>query len=363
MKKVLAFLMMVCIVLGISACNNDTGTYHEDRESELTSVTSQTPNNSSMTSSTTVSNNSSTYSSQYDYNEVTYISDREVDYYSADKKHTLFFGFKNAGYTLISASGTASISIYDNDNNKLFSKEVKFGQSNFSTWSNKFWSESKYLCSIDIKDSELKHSNTSYGILKLKVTLSNGLYFDEVNLNVYDLPQHEWQEATCTSAKKCKSCGKTSGSAKGHSYSSYDNKCYNCGKLNPEVQNVIKKCSLQLPSLPQTVHYKSSSGTIYSSVKVTKITYEFEYYGDGKVILTCKFSGEKIYDYRGSGQSDDCKISWKLYAPDGSVFRAGTFSSPSISVGESFSNQEEDLIYNFEASDPGAYKLVILNTN
>lgn len=173
---------------------------------------------------------------------------------------------------------------------------------------------------------------------------------------------HNWEYATCTTPKTCKTCGTTEGSANGHNYYS-DGKCGRCGAINPEVTASLSKCSLELPTLPQTVSYYSYSGKKYSSVKVTGITYEFEPYSGGNVILTCKFSGEKTYDYQGSGQSSSCYIGWKLYDPEGNVFRTGTFRSPNVAVGETFANQEEDLIYNFEASKPGKYKLVILDSN
>ena len=98
-------------------------------------------------------------------------------------------------------------------------------------------------------------------------------------------------------------------------------------------------------------------------MEVTAISYEFEYHGDGKETLTAKFSGKKTYDYRGSGQSDSVQIGWKLYDPNGNVFRTGTLYSPSIAVGESFTNKEEDLIYNFEATDPGKFNRVLSDVN
>ena len=174
---------------------------------------------------------------------------------------------------------------------------------------------------------------------------------------------HDWEYATCTAPDTCKTCGTTRGSAKGHNYGTYDGKCYRCGKIDPAVTVALSSCSLELPSLPKTVSEYGYKNSLQSSVKVTNITYKFEPYSDGKVTLVCYFSGEKTYDYRGAGQSDGCKISWKLYDSNGNVFRTGTFYSPSVAMGESFSNQEEDLIYNFEASSPGAYKLVILDTN
>jgi hypothetical protein len=173
---------------------------------------------------------------------------------------------------------------------------------------------------------------------------------------------HNWEYATCTKPKTCKDCGKTEGTAQGHNYYS-DGECSRCGADDPAKTQALAKCSLSLPTLPKTIHYYNYSGNIESSVSVTGITYNFEYYGDGNVILTAKFSGKKTYDKKGSGQSSSCRIGWKLYDPQGNVFRTGTFSSPSVAMGESFANQEEDLIYNFEATKPGKFRLEILNVN
>lgn len=43
---------------------------------------------------------------------------------------------------------------------------------------------------------------------------------------------HNWKNATCTSAKKCANCGKTSGSALGHNYS--NGKCTRCNQEEPQ---------------------------------------------------------------------------------------------------------------------------------
>lgn len=175
---------------------------------------------------------------------------------------------------------------------------------------------------------------------------------------------HDWKYATCTAPDTCKDCGITRGEAEGHDYERYNGwKCRDCGQLDPEAANALAKCSLTLPSLPKSVSYYGYGNTINSTVKVTGITYDFEYYGNGKVILTAKFSGEKTYDKNGSGQSSAAKIGWKLYDPQGNVFRTGTFSSPSVAMGEKFANQEDDLIYNFEATNPGTFRLEILNVN
>ena len=93
---------------------------------------------------------------------------------------------------------------------------------------------------------------------------------------------------------------------------------------------------VDLPTLPKTINYYGYSGTLYSSVKVTGITYEFVY-GDTLKIF---FEGEKTYDHQGNSQSDSCKIGWKLYDEDDYVIESGTFYSDSIRVGEKFKNNE-----------------------
>ena len=175
---------------------------------------------------------------------------------------------------------------------------------------------------------------------------------------------HNWVSATCTKPKTCSKCGKTEGEPKGHYYKSYNDYKCDCGEVDPKVTETLAKCSLELPNLPQTLNYYGYNGSIYSSVKVTKITYDFEYYSDGKVTLTAKFSGTKTYDSEGTNQSDACRIGWKLYDPSGNVFDSGTYLSPAIAVGESFAGSDEvNLIYSYKAAAPGKYKLVLNHIN
>ena len=182
---------------------------------------------------------------------------------------------------------------------------------------------------------------------------------DKYTESIEKTDDHDWVNPTCSSPYKCKICGATSGKELDHDYISYrDYKCIWCGKLDP----VLDKCSLELPTLPKTVAYYVGT-TVYSKVNVTNITYKFKPYSDGSVILTANFSGTKTYDRNGGGQSDSCKVGWKLYDPDGNVLRTGTFYSPNLATGEKFANKEVELIYNFDYAKPGKYKLVILDVN
>ena len=168
---------------------------------------------------------------------------------------------------------------------------------------------------------------------------------------------HDWEYATCTKPKTCKVCGKTEGKADGHYYYS-DGKC-SCGAINPALANT----SLSLPSLPKTVTYYGYGNKKYSSVEVTNIKSEIGCNNDGYINIKVYFSGTKTYDYQGSGQSSSCKIGWKLYGSDGSVIEDGTFYSPAVKVGESFSNKDCTVLYSSEKCTAGQYRLELLDIN
>lgn len=113
--------------------------------------------------------------------------------------------------------------------------------------------------------------------------------------------------------------------------------------------------------LPQTFSDYYYSGRISSSYTLTGFSYETKYYefsDDYTVYLY--FSGEKIYDSDGTGQSKSVKIGWKLYDEEGYVVDSGTAYTSSIAMGDKFKNQQD---YVFDIKEPGNYVLEILNTN
>lgn len=220
------------------------------------------------------------------------------------------------------------------------------------------------MCGIDILQKDIPHSSSSSGVLSIKVILDDGTGFDEKRLSIYDLPEHDWIDATCTAPEKCRTCGKTNGSAEGHDYNSYG-ECRDCGKMDPKIGKELAKCSLSLPSLPKTLDYKDDyDGTVYHSVKITDITYKFDYdLSDDAISLKVYFSGTKTYDENGPGQSDECYVGWKIYDSNNNVIDTGTFYSPSIAEGESFVNKEESIISTYDNIKAGAFRLEILDSN
>ena len=132
--------------------------------------------------------------------------------------------------------------------------------------------------------------------------------------------------------------------------------------MDPICAEMLAKCSLTVPTLPKTVHYYNYDGEIRSSVSITGVTPEFYYdYDDGTISITVKISGKKTYDANGDYYSNDCYVGWKLYEPGGNVVRDGTFYTPSLSVGETFTNQAVDVLYSWDDYVPGAYTLELFD--
>lgn len=122
-------------------------------------------------------------------------------------------------------------------------------------------------------------------------------------------------------------------------------------------EDKLNGCTINLgTSLPQTISYYTYSGSKQSSCSVTEVSFEVS--GDDLYIY---FTGRKTYDSRGSGQSDSCKIGWKLYDNNNNVIDSGTAYTLSIATGEGFV-KTKDTAYNCITAG-GTYKLVLLNVN
>lgn len=172
------------------------------------------------------------------------------------------------------------------------------------------------------------------------------------------LSYHNYSDATCTEPEKCTECGAIGNPATGHEYR--DNVCRDCGQTNPKYEAAISKCSLTLPNLPASYNERNYYNSIETTIKVTKITYEFSNYSssDDTIRLKIYVSGSKTYDADGSTVSSEFYLPYKLYDASGNVVDSDRFLTPSISVGDSFSNVDSYYIYGLK---PGKYKLVLLD--
>jgi|GEM_PF-2219267 len=125
-------------------------------------------------------------------------------------------------------------------------------------------------------------------------------------------------------------------------------------------EDLISQCKLNLPTVPITLNHYGYDDKVQSTTKVTGIRYVIkENSDDGTVDVELYFSGEKTYDENGAGQSDSCKISWKLYDAEGYVVESETVYTTAVKPGEKYKDCKET-IYDLA---PGTYTLEILNTN
>ena len=137
-------------------------------------------------------------------------------------------------------------------------------------------------------------------------------------------------------------------------YTVYNTGYFTFNQINREVTKLPWTVKVTLPTLPKTINYSYTSGTLVSTCKVTSITYEVS--GDDLYIY---FAGEKTYDKEGSKYSSSCKVGWKLYDSEGYVVASGTLYTQNICVGEKFRNEKE---YAWDCITPGeTYRLEIMN--
>lgn len=149
---------------------------------------------------------------------------------------------------------------------------------------------------------------------------------------------HNWQSATCTAPKKCKTCGKTDGKALGHTCTS--GTCSRCGK------DITPKINIELPSTPMNISYRGG----YTICKITDITYEFT----GKRI-DFTFIGEKIFQYSSDVVAWCCTV--KLYNNEGFLVESRLLYVDDLNVGDKF--KEKVTIYLDDDWTNYSYKLVL----
>lgn len=100
---------------------------------------------------------------------VEYIGDRKVEYNKANEVHRVFFSLKlKDGKTRVSTSGKIEININNDKNQNVYSKTIPFSPVDFGNWTNAYYG-TRYLCCIEIPDSEIKKGASSSGILDFTV--------------------------------------------------------------------------------------------------------------------------------------------------------------------------------------------------
>lgn len=251
-------------------------------------------------------------SSDYEYEDSTpvstiqYISNRSAQYNEEDKQYVVFFALEDNFKKFVSATGTATIVIKDDSGIELYSENLPFTPDDFTSWSNKFWDNDRYMCGLYINRSDIKGSSSSTATLTLSVILEDGTYFDPYNIQLFDLP--------------------------------------------------IKQISIKLPSFPKRIYNYTYRGTTEKIIDVTNIKYETTTNYDGKSTVEFTATVSLVANYSTSTSSYS-EIGYKLKNSNGVIVDSGTTYVDPMAVGETV--LEKFSIYNLDPNE--TYSMTLEN--
>lgn len=233
-----------------------------------------------------------------------HITDRKVVYYEDEELYRFFIGFEDVNDNRMSTSGSIYIEILDGNGNIIYSETHLFDESDFDNWGNQTTGYTLKLA-IELNIDDFASSETTDGVLKYRIDLDSGVYWDTLSIDISDLP------------------------------------------LNINVS---------LPDLPLEVKRYFSTGTLWYKVNLTEIDWSYETNYDGTIDIILSFTGTKTYYYKGNNVSSSNTFSIRILDSDGYVVDTKTVYPPSLMVGESF-RDEEVKFYNL---DVGEYTIEII---
>ncbi len=120
---------------------------------------------------------------------------------------------------------------------------------------------------------------------------------------------------------------------------------------------------IDMPYTPVILHEYDYQDNIKQTYTITNVSYEVGRYDedDNNYTVYLYFGGNKTYDYRGSGQTSNAVIGWKLYDAEGYVVDSDTCYAPGVAMGDSWKAESaKDYIWDLK---PGHYRLEILSVN
>lgn len=239
--------------------------------------------------------------------KVNYIGDRGFFLYDDANSYVLNFSLKDSSQTNIKAPALVDIRIENSEGAIVYNQKRYITPADFGTWTSAFYG-SRLMAGIYISPEDIIEGTSTTGTVYFTVELPGLFNFGESQVSASELPTYD----------------------------------------------ATKDCSLEAPSMPLTLSYRSSS-----KVQLTGFNYEFSKRNNGNVDLKLTFEGNKTYDSNGSNHSGACYIGYKLYDPEGFVLKSGTISTASVAEGEKFRNAE----ITFNNIVPGAYKLVLIDVD
>lgn len=286
-----AVVLTVCVVLFAISHNktnnsDDNSNNSDDSSYSSSSVNGYVGNNSNHEEK---DNYESNFYGVNSYSDIQYISDRTVDYDSTNKYHRVFFGLKDANGNYISAnSGTATIKIENTAGEVVYSEDVTFGASDFTSWTNSYWDTDRFLACIYIYDTELTKGSSEDGKLTISVVADNAS-FEATTIGVFNLP--------------------------------------------------TKNITIELPSTPQSFSDYDYLNNLEATIRVDEVTYESKAYDYDDVTVTFSFLTTMTYNST-PGVSKYVTIGYKLKNSEGIIVNSGTIYVSQADTGDTSLTQK-----------------------
>lgn len=279
-----AIAIIVVLIIIIIAFTNGSSSFNSDTTTLSSNTTSQTKNDKA--------------------DEVQYIGARSVDYEEETSQFRVFFHLADSNEIEIDASGTASISIQNDNGESVFNKEIPFTKDDFTSWTNAHWDESKYMACIYIPVSDITTGTIESGTLSLKVTLSNGVYFDKNDM-----------------------------------------------KINGHLP--LQETKISLPSVPNTYKEFNYKNELKYEVEVKEISYKLGSCYDGEQDVTILLTVEMLAGCANTAASS--QIGYSLTDSNGIVVDSGTIYNTSLFNGETTITEKS--IYDLKVGENYTLKL------
>ncbi len=216
--------------------------------------------------------------------EVTYISNRSVQYTESQDMYNVMFAFLDQNNEPMKTSGTAKVSIKDDRDNLLYEKNIDFDESDFTEWTNNFRDDSTLGCWLNIPRTDVKGAASYSGKLTLQVTTDANNYFEPYDMNISQLPE--------------------------------------------------KIVEIKLPETPAT-HTDKRYSRVTSYVTIHSLTYKQTYLSlEGKASVEFE-ALISLDDKTGEDNiSSSAEVGYKVYDEDGIVVTSGDIYTNNLAIGE-----------------------------
>lgn len=302
LKKYVSLIVSAVLVCSFAAgCGNtaeESPTAESAAVSESENMDEENQTSEQTTTTTTAPTTTTTTTAAPTTANVSYLTERSVQYNSEKDVYNVMFAFETIDHTEIAADGTAHIQIKDIDENVLYDDFIDFDESDFTTWSSRLKDTSTYGCWLNIPRGDIEGGISSTGTLTLQVSCCYDIYFSEEDLSIFDLP--------------------------------------------------TKEASIILPDTPiSIIDMRYHSHTSYASI--SDLSYDSKNNYDGEMTLTLYLTITLDSKEGEENVADSAAVAYKITDSEGFVAETGTIYSQALRVGEK--SKEKEVIYDLDPSE------------